>query len=103
MRRGLRLMDWAVVIAIAGLTLAICIPAINSNRQLGCGRSCQNNERQIGLAFLEYANHHGVFPPSTIESTASRPGPTCFLLAMPELDEQELYNAYNFSLENWSG
>ena len=25
-----------------------------------------------------------------------------FLLVMPELDQQDLYNAYNFSLENWS-
>jgi prepilin-type processing-associated H-X9-DG protein len=101
MRQGLRLIDWLVVIAIAGLTVGLFMPAINT----GCGRGgqCQNNARQIGLAFLMYANRHGVFPPSAVEGIGSGSGYSCFLMVLPEFDEQDLYNAYNFSLENWSG
>lgn len=103
MSRGLRLIDWAFVIMIAAIALALLLPAIRYE-VVSCGHwpNCQNNQRQIALALTMYTERFGVFPMSAVEGEGRGRGQSCFMMTMPFLDEQDLYNAYNFSLENWS-
>jgi prepilin-type processing-associated H-X9-DG protein len=101
--RGLRPIDWILIIGIAGVTMALCLPAIYSTHCTGGRRAqCLNNERQLALALLAYANRLGVFPPSAIEGDAPGRGQSCILDVLPDLDEQDMYNSYNVSLPNWS-
>ena len=103
MSRGLRLIDWAFVIMIAGIVMALCLPAINTTRCVDGRRAqCQNNLKNIALALLAYADRFGAFPMSAVVGEGRGHGQSCFMLIMPYLDEQDLYDAYNFSLENWS-
>jgi len=84
--RGLGLMDWPVNIAIPILAIGLSLPAINTNCTVSKVAQCPNNERHNGVAFLEYEDHHGVFPSSTVEGAGSGSAHTCFLLAMPGLE-----------------
>ena len=63
-RRGFSLVELLVVIGIIGLLMAILMPTLRVAREIGQRVQCQSNLRQVGFAFLEYANENGGSMPS---------------------------------------
>lgn len=104
---GFTLVELLVVIAIIGILIAILLPAVQSAREAARRSTCVNNLKQIGLALHNYAqNHGGILPPGGITN-----GPCCTtpsgtnwaIECLPYLEEQSLYDRYDFKEYNEQG
>ena len=56
--RGFALIELLLVIAIIALLAAILLPVFGMAREMARRSSCTNNLKQIGLAFLQYAQDY---------------------------------------------
>lgn len=64
--------------------------------------ACGSNLKQIGLALHNYFDQYGSFPPPLVADEKGRPMHSWRVLILPFLEEQALYDQYDFS-EPWDG
>lgn len=62
--RAFTLVELLVVIGIIALLVSMLLPALNKSRQQAVSIKCMSNLKQVGNAFMMYANdNHGWLPP----------------------------------------
>ncbi len=93
-----------MVIAIIGILVALLLPAVQAAREAARRSQCQNNIRQLGVGILNYESAKREFPPGGIceGGLGQRNGAGWTIFILPYMEEQALYDKYDFDEPNES-
>jgi prepilin-type N-terminal cleavage/methylation domain-containing protein len=107
-RSAFTILELLVVVAICGILLGLVLPAVQVARESARKASCQNNLRQLGIAFQSFHGSHGRFPPLERPQTnygqnrySPRLHPSAHYHMLPMLDRMSLYDAVNLKGDRW--
>jgi prepilin-type N-terminal cleavage/methylation domain-containing protein len=101
MRRGATLIECLVVVAIVSVLVCLLVPAVQAARDQAREARCTNNLKQLGQALNNYVETFSTLPMSAVAGEGHGQGQSCFALVFPFMQQNAVYNAYNFWLENW--
>ena len=92
-RSGFTLIELLVVIAIIALLAAILLPVFQAAREKARASSCASNQKQIGLAFMQYTQDYDeLFPPFAQGYTSTSPyGTGWVVLLQPYIKSQGVF------------
>jgi prepilin-type N-terminal cleavage/methylation domain-containing protein len=96
-RRGFTLIELLVVIAIIAVLIGLLLPAVQKVREAAARTACQNNLKQLALAFHNYHNQYNTFPPETTKGGGVKY--SWVPLIFPFIEQDNLYRQYNFKLD----
>ena len=89
-------------VAVAGIGLGWLGSKVQRAREAARSGSCEGRVNQLQMAFQNYHEEHGHFPPAYIADDDGKPMHSWRVLLLPYLDGDAVYKAYNFD-EPWNG
>ena len=99
LRRGFTLVELLVVITIIAMLVGLLIPAVQAARNAARKSQCMNNQRNLGLAVINYATTKEKFPPAfsvqpVVGAPATRTAVGWVPPILPNIEQNELYRAF---------
>ncbi len=112
-RSGFTLVELLVVIAIIAVLIGLLLPAVQQVREAANRTQCQNNLKQIGLAFHNFISSNGHFPTCGAQGGSFWSTPPNVVQGinvmgwqfqiLPYVEQDNLYNGGNVAGgNNWS-
>ncbi|MDR0608958.1 MAG: DUF1559 domain-containing protein [Planctomycetaceae bacterium] len=89
---GFTLVELLVVIVIIGVLIALLLPAVQMAREAARRMQCNNNLKQIGLGVHNFHDVKNGLPPTNIPSLWGIGTPTFFVLILPYIEQEPLYD-----------
>ena len=97
--RAFTLIEMMVSIAVITILVGLLLPAVQSAREAARRVRCAGNLKQIALAMHEYHEVQGTLPPGKKACCWG----TWLMFILPQVEQQALFDAYNFSGNNTPG
>jgi prepilin-type processing-associated H-X9-DG protein len=89
-----------VVIAIIAVLIALLLPAVQAAREAARRSQCTNNLKQLTLAAANFESVNTTLPPGMAPSNQAGGSRANWLaVVMPFLEQGNLYNTWNFTLD----
>jgi prepilin-type N-terminal cleavage/methylation domain-containing protein/prepilin-type processing-associated H-X9-DG protein len=99
-KQGFTLVELLVVIAIIGILVALILPAVQMARESARRMSCQNNLKQLALAFHNFENARTELP--LAYNNQSLPGKNNWApFVLPYLEQNNLLAGYDLTIDWW--
>ncbi|AWM37326.1 Type II secretion system protein G precursor [Gemmata obscuriglobus] len=98
-RRAFTLIELLVVIAIIAILIGLLLPAVQKVREAAARMKCQNNLKQLGLAFHNYALvNNDKFPNAYQFVTTPTPNAHAWgVYLLPYIEQDNLFKQYNLN------
>lgn len=91
-----------LIIVVVPIAWNLLLSQIQHIRDQSRKPQCKTHLKQLGLAFHNYHDEYGCFPPAYVADAEGRPMHSWRVLLLPFLDRKPLYDEYCFD-EPWDG
>jgi prepilin-type N-terminal cleavage/methylation domain-containing protein len=104
-RKAFTLIELLVVIAIIAVLIALLLPAVQQAREAARRTQCKNNLKQLGLAMHNYHDTYNRLPCGAFTGVGGTDvaGMVWVRSLLPNIDQANSYNQWNYSQDYYSG